>query len=180
MGTKARPFYRVVVAKSTAARDGAFVEIIGTYNPLTKPHAVKIKNDRAMHWLLEGAQPTETVAYLFKQAGVLDEFLSQRPNSKRSFKFLDKRTASSTKKTVVDAVAVAEPAKAAPAPVPAVEEIVAVVETPAAVEEVVAVTEAPAVVEVVVAAEAPAPVAEVVAVAEAATSPAETPAEEKA
>lgn len=98
MGTKARPFYRVVVAQSTAARDGAFVEVIGTYNPLAQPHLVKIKGDRALHWLLSGAQPTETVAYLLKQEGVLDEFFAQRPKAKAGYKFLDKRTAATTKR----------------------------------------------------------------------------------
>jgi small subunit ribosomal protein S16 len=123
MGTKARPFYRVVVAKSTSARDGAFVEVIGTYNPLTKPHQVNIKSDRAMYWLMEGAQPTETVAYLLKNLGVLDEYLAKRPNAKRSYKFLDKRTAAMAKKSVVEApvaAAVAAPASA-PAPAPAAE-----------------------------------------------------------
>lgn len=118
MGTKARPFYRVVVAKSSAGRDGAFVEIIGTYNPLTQPHQVNIKGDRALMWLLSGAQPTETVAYLLKQAGVLDEFFGQRPAAKRAYKFLDKRTGTMAKKSVVEApTAVAEP-KPAPSPAP--------------------------------------------------------------
>lgn len=151
MGTKARPFYRVVVAQSTAARDGAFVEVIGTYNPLTQPHLVKIKGDRALHWLLEGAQPTETVAYLLKQEGVLDEFFAKRPKAKSAFKFLDKRTAATTKKTVVEAVAVA-PAAPAPAPTPepvaeAAPEPAADVQAEVPVEEAAAETPAEAVAE---------------------------------
>lgn len=156
MGTKARPFYRVVVAQSTAARDGAFVEVIGTYNPLTQPHLVKIKGDRALHWLLAGAQPTETVAYLLKQEGVLDQFFDQRPKARAGYKFLDKRTAATTKKTVVEAVAVAP----APAPAPA----------PAAAPEPVA--EAPAAEPVAE------PVAETVAEAEATDAVAVSPGEE--
>lgn len=157
MGTKARPFYRVVVAKSTSARDGAFVENIGTYNPVTRPHQVIIKNDRALHWLMEGAQPTETVAYLLKQCGVLDEYLAKRPNAKRSYKFLDKRTGAMTKKSVVEAPVAAAPAPA-PAPVAVAEPVVeaapeVVAEAPAAVEEA-PVAEAPAAEAVV--AEAPA------------------------
>lgn len=157
MGTKARPFYRVVVAKSTSGRDGAFVENIGTYNPVTRPHQVIIKNDRALHWLMEGAQPTETVAYLLKQCGVLDEYLAKRPNAKRSYKFLDKRTGAMTKKSVVDAPVAAAPAPA-PAPVAVAEPVVeaapeVVAEAPAAVEEA-PVAETPAAEEVV--AEAPA------------------------
>lgn len=166
MGTKARPFYRVVVAQSTAARDGAFVEVIGTYNPLTKLNSVNIKSDRALHWLLEGAQPTETVAYLLKQAGVLDEFFGRRPKAKANFKFLDKRTAATTKKTVVEAVAVAEK------PAPKVE-VAPVAEAPAPEPEA-APTEAMA----EAATEAP---AEEAAPAEvAAEAPAEETAEEKA
>lgn len=115
MGTKARPFYRVVVAKSDSARDGAFVENIGTYNPVPKEKVVNIKNDRAVHWLMNGAQPTETVAVLLKRSGALDEFFKARPNAKASYKFLDKRTAAMSTKSVIEApVAVAEAAPAAP------------------------------------------------------------------
>lgn len=151
MGTKARPFYRVVVAKSTSGRDGAFVENIGTYNPVTRPHQVIIKNDRALHWLMEGAQPTETVAYILKQCGVLDEFFAKRPNAKKSYKFLDKRTGAMTKKSVVEAPVAAAPAPA-PAPVAVAEPVVeaaseVVAEAPAVEETPVA--EAPAVEEVV-------------------------------
>jgi len=58
IGTKGRPFYRMVVAPSTAGRNGRFVETIGTYDPTVKPSHVQINEDRAMHWLLNGAQPT--------------------------------------------------------------------------------------------------------------------------
>ena len=60
------PFYRVVVADSRAPRDGKFIEILGTYNPLTDPAEIKINNERAIDWIKNGAQPTETVAYLIK------------------------------------------------------------------------------------------------------------------
>ncbi len=76
MGAKGRPFYRVVVADQKAARDGRFVEQIGTYDPLPDPPAVKIDEARALHWLRNGAQPSDPVAHLLKNAGVLDKVKS--------------------------------------------------------------------------------------------------------
>lgn len=131
MGNKGRPFYRIVVAKSTAGRDGAFVEVIGHYNPLTKPKQVKIDPDRALYWLLQGAQPTETTAYLLQQQGILERFFEQRPHARRNYKFLDRRTSVLSAPSVVgpvdgaDAapVASAEPApEAAPSEPPAASE----------------------------------------------------------
>ena len=60
MGAKKSPFYRVVVADSRSPRDGRFVEEIGTYNPLTEPAQIQIKEDRALYWLQVGAQPSDT------------------------------------------------------------------------------------------------------------------------
>jgi len=134
IGTKGRPFYRMVVAPSTAGRNGRFVETIGTYDPTVKPSHVQINEDRAMHWLLNGAQPTETAAYLLNKQGVLPRYLEQRPEKKKDYKFLDKRTAAISKPSAVDVPA----AKAAEAPAP---------EAPAAIEEaapVEAAAEAPA------------------------------------
>jgi len=74
MGAKKSPFYRLVVAESRAPRDGRFVEEIGTYNPLTDPAKVHIKEDRALEWLQNGAQPSDTVRSLFRQAGILKKF----------------------------------------------------------------------------------------------------------
>jgi small subunit ribosomal protein S16 len=126
MGNTHRPFYRIVVAKSTSARDSAAIEYLGTYDPLTKPSTVILKNDRALHWLLEGAQPTETAAILLKRQGVLDEFFAQRPTAKKKYGFLDKRTQAMTKQSAVSQVEAAPVAVAEPAP--AAEE--AVVEAP--------------------------------------------------
>ncbi|MGD8370838.1 MAG: 30S ribosomal protein S16 [Syntrophobacterales bacterium] len=70
-GTKKRPFYRIVVAHSEAPRDGKFLEIIGTYNPLTDPAEVQIDPERLRVWLDRGAQPTDTVRSLIKQKGLL-------------------------------------------------------------------------------------------------------------
>lgn len=114
MGNKHRPFYRIVVAKSASARDSAAIEYLGSYNPISKPSTVEIKGDRALHWLLEGAQPTETVAILLKRQGILDEFFAQRPAAKKKYGFLDKRTRAMTVESAVSQVAAA-PAEEAPA-----------------------------------------------------------------
>ena len=58
LGTKGRPFYRVVVAPGSAGRNGRFVEILGTYDPLTTPSTLKVNEERALFWLMQGAQPT--------------------------------------------------------------------------------------------------------------------------
>jgi small subunit ribosomal protein S16 len=71
MGKKKQPVYKVVAADSRSPRDGKFLEAIGLYNPLTNPHTVEIKEDRAMYWLNVGAQPTYTVKSLLKQKGLL-------------------------------------------------------------------------------------------------------------
>ena len=64
VGKKKRPAYRIVVADSRAPRDGANIEIIGHYNPLTEPPTIVINEERATHWLEHGAQPSEAVAKL--------------------------------------------------------------------------------------------------------------------
>ena len=68
MGAKKAPYYRVVVADSRNARDGRFIEEIGTYNPLTDPASVEIVMERANYWIANGAQPTDTVRALLKKA----------------------------------------------------------------------------------------------------------------
>ena len=69
-GSKKRPFYRLVAADSRNKRDGRYLEILGTYNPLTEPATVKIDEAKAQKWLSEGAQVTDTVKNLFKSAGI--------------------------------------------------------------------------------------------------------------
>ena len=63
-GSKKRPFFRVVVTDSRTARDSSFVEILGHYNPRTKPAIVKVDAERLQHWLSKGAQPSDTVRTL--------------------------------------------------------------------------------------------------------------------
>lgn len=71
MGAKKAPFYRIVVADSRFPRDGRFIEELGTYNPLTEPSEIKVDGERALAWIKNGAQPTDTVKTLLKRAGVL-------------------------------------------------------------------------------------------------------------
>ena len=70
MGQKKAPFYRIVVADARSPRDGRFIAEIGTYDPTVNPAAVKVDEEEAKKWLASGAQPTETVAKLLKQAGI--------------------------------------------------------------------------------------------------------------
>jgi len=70
MGQKKAPFYRVVVADSRSPRDGRFIEEIGTYNPNVEPSEIKINAELAQKWLANGAQPTDTVSRLFKEANI--------------------------------------------------------------------------------------------------------------
>jgi len=74
VGSKRQPSYRVVVAESTAPRDGRFVENVGFYNPRTQPETIKLKEDRVLHWLSVGAQPTDSMARLLKKRGTLGRF----------------------------------------------------------------------------------------------------------
>ena len=70
MGQKKAPFYRIVVADGRAPRDGRFIEEIGYYDPNQEPSVVKVNEEAAKKWLADGAQPTDVVARLFKQAGI--------------------------------------------------------------------------------------------------------------
>ena len=78
MGKTKQPTYRVVAADSHSPRNGRFIEIIGTYEPRIEPSLIKIDNDRALHWLKNGAQPTERVEKLLKITGAWDVFQSTK------------------------------------------------------------------------------------------------------
>ena len=73
MGKKKQPTYRVVAADARSPRNGRFIEIIGTYEPRQDPSVIKIDNERAVHWLQHGAQPTERVAKILKISGAWTE-----------------------------------------------------------------------------------------------------------
>ena len=70
MGAKKAPFYRIVVADSRYPRDGRFIEEIGYYNPMEEPKVVNVDIEKAQKWIANGAQPTDTVRDLLKQAGI--------------------------------------------------------------------------------------------------------------
>jgi len=72
MGMKKHPFYRIVVADVRSPRDGRFIEEIGYYNPMTQPAEIKVDNEKAVEWMKNGAQPTETVRVLLKKSGAIE------------------------------------------------------------------------------------------------------------
>ena len=74
IGSKKRPFYRIVVADSRSPRDGRFIETVGTYNPLTDPETVTLKEEKVMNWLNNGAQPSDTVRNILSRNGVMKKF----------------------------------------------------------------------------------------------------------
>lgn len=107
-GKKKAPFYRLVVADSRSPRDGRFIEILGTYNPLINPAEIKVNSERASYWLNNGALPSDTAKILLVKAGVIE--------APASFKDLRKAVAEVKEETVavaevkVEAETPAEPA----------------------------------------------------------------------
>ncbi len=81
IGAKKSPFYRVVIADSRSPRDGKFIEEIGTYNPLKNPAEVNIDDEKAIKWLQNGAQPTDTVKVLLKKNGIMDKYEVAKKNA---------------------------------------------------------------------------------------------------
>ena len=79
MGKTKQPTYRVVAADSHNARDGRFIEILGTYEPRQDPSRINVDNDKIVSWLQKGAQPTETVAKIIKISGAWDQFKGTTP-----------------------------------------------------------------------------------------------------
>jgi small subunit ribosomal protein S16 len=73
VGKKGKPSYRIVVAESSTPRDGAYVEWIGNYDPMTDPPASTLKEDRAIAWLKNGAQPSDAVRRIFDRGGILNK-----------------------------------------------------------------------------------------------------------
>ncbi len=82
MGAKKRPFYRIVAADSRSPRDGRFIEVVGTYNPITEPAEVKVNEELALKWLKNGAIPTDTVRDLLRKQGVMEKFHNIRMTKK--------------------------------------------------------------------------------------------------
>lgn len=78
MGAKKRPMYRIVASDSRRPRDGEYLELIGTYNPLTTPAEVRIDEEKALKWLSTGAIPSDTVRSLFSKAGIMAKFAESK------------------------------------------------------------------------------------------------------
>lgn len=84
-GTVKRPHYRIVAADARSPRDGRFIEILGQYHPLENPSRIELDNERALHWLRHGAQPTDPVKQLLRITGVWEEFKpGDKPKRDRS------------------------------------------------------------------------------------------------
>lgn len=81
IGKKKQPQYRLVAADSAAPRDGRFLEVIGHYNPRVDPPAVSVKEDRALWWLRQGAQPSDTARSLLTKTGVWQKFTGEEAPS---------------------------------------------------------------------------------------------------
>ena len=78
MGAKQQPFYRIVASDSRSPRDGRFIETVGTYDPIKKPAVINIDEEKALKWLNNGAQPTETVKALFKTQGINQKYADSK------------------------------------------------------------------------------------------------------
>jgi small subunit ribosomal protein S16 len=83
MGSTKRPFFRVVVTDQRTPRDGRFIEAIGKYHPLEEPSLIEIDEERALHWLRAGAQPSESVRNLLAATGIWERLAAERPSIRR-------------------------------------------------------------------------------------------------
>src|SRR6476620_1608049 len=146
-GSKKRPYYRIVVADSRNARDGRFIEKVGTYNPLLakdSPERVKLDTDRISHWLSVGAQPSDRVLRFLDAAGIKERAARNNPKKAEPGEKAKERVEERAKRAA-DAEAAAAEAAAAPAEEPVAEEAAATEEAPAeVVAEEAAAEEAPA------------------------------------
>ena len=77
-GAHKNPYYRIVAADSKSPRDGRFIEIVGTYNPVVEPAEIKINEEVALKWLNNGATPTDTVKNIFSKAGIMTKFANEK------------------------------------------------------------------------------------------------------
>ena len=78
MGAKQKPFYRIVAADSRSPRDGRFIEVVGTYNPLKNPAEITVKEDRVLYWLNNGAQATDTVRSILSKNKVMEKYAASK------------------------------------------------------------------------------------------------------
>ena len=82
MGSKAKPFYRIVASDSRSPRDGRFLETVGTYDPIKDAFKVTINEERALYWLGVGAQPTDTVRNILSKQGIMKKFAESKKSAK--------------------------------------------------------------------------------------------------
>ena len=123
IGKRKQPSYRIVVTDQRHPREGAHLEIIGHYNPLTNPATITLKEDRAIHWLQVGAQPSDTAAKILSRSGIMEQA------GREAVVWSGKQVAPGAKKRKA-----MESAAAAPPPAPAAAAPAAVAEAPAAEE----------------------------------------------
>ncbi|MDE1915457.1 MAG: 30S ribosomal protein S16 [Sphingomonadales bacterium] len=114
-GSKKRPYYKIVVANSRAPRDGAFLEQVGTYNPLLgkeDENRVRLVEDRVRYWLGVGAQPTDRVARILDKAGIKERAATNNPNKAVPGKKAKERAEERAEKAAAAAEAAAAPVEA--------------------------------------------------------------------
>lgn len=109
MGAKKRPFYRIVAADSRNARDGRFIELLGTYDPNMDPPIIKVKRDRVEYWLGTGAQPSDTVRGLLKVEGFLGGVTKNAKKEEEPAKVSKKKAEKAAEEPKVEAAPVEEP-----------------------------------------------------------------------
>jgi small subunit ribosomal protein S16 len=129
MGAKKRPFYRVVVADQRAPRDGRFIEIIGKYHPLSDPSLIEIDQERALHWLRVGAQPSNQVRNLMSKIGIWEAFVAERPSAAVTSTKPERQVKEKVSKKAQAKAATAEESPAEPTPAVSEPEVVEATDT---------------------------------------------------
>lgn len=82
MGSKQKPFYRIVAADARSPRDGRFIETVGTYDPIKGADKITVNEEKALYWLNNGAQPTDTVKNILSRAGVMTKYAESKKKTK--------------------------------------------------------------------------------------------------
>jgi len=82
MGSKQKPFYRIVASDSRSPRDGKFIELIGTYNPIKGQEVVTVDEEKALKWLNNGAEPTDTVRNILSKQGIMKKYAESKTTKK--------------------------------------------------------------------------------------------------
>ena len=82
MGSKQKPFYRIVAADSKSPRDGKFIELVGTYNPVKGKEVVTVDEEKALKWLNNGAEPTDTVKSIFRSQDIMKKYAESKTKKK--------------------------------------------------------------------------------------------------